>query len=167
MWEQEGWTCVETVVAAQGFLYAMTECGGMLATGGQDGSIKLWEQQGTWTCERIREPAETWLSCARASRSSRRASRAPLRSPPPPSCAAAWPSSPARRAAPQCTPRSPGPCPAPRLASPLCAAWRICASSCAATARAGRCSERPQANPKSNLIIIIQFSCTQLIKAEQ
>ena len=29
VWEQEGWTCVETVAAGQGALWSVAECGGM------------------------------------------------------------------------------------------------------------------------------------------
>ena len=39
VWEQQEWTCLKTVNAAQGSLLSMAECGGMLATGGRDGRI--------------------------------------------------------------------------------------------------------------------------------
>mgnify|MGYP002213455481 CR=1 FL=1 len=60
VWEQEGWTCVETVAADQGPLYAKAECGGMLATGGTNGWIKLWDQ-GTWTCVRTLKGHTSWV----------------------------------------------------------------------------------------------------------
>ena len=61
VWDQQEWTCLKTVDTGQGHLYAMAECGGMLATGGYDGSIKLWQHQGTWTCVRTLEGHTGWV----------------------------------------------------------------------------------------------------------